>query len=467
MTGEALVSTTDNLKPSSKQQGVKYVSGNDYISSDINADVITRLSVQNALFNRTKTQQMNLIFPNPYTLKVLNPDDEIDEDLSTKMKSMCDAKDVNLWMKMQLTYNDVFEGGAMMSNPVWKYQNNEYTLTELNHLPWQTFASSPGESFVVSSEILTGIGIDDTGQVKFYQKEYDGTINELTNVVMIKNPITQGVAGTPLCVPIVPLINASTFTWNAQMQKVNRVGAPTPFIKITDPQPASAKNGNVSDEEYAQMFLKNLSKDIIMPLRGNMDLVDSHMDDNGSALETSEYLDKLIVDYWSPSGMIQSDGNTLGGNTASELGLLMRYVSSVHEWIENPFEELLQIYLEANGYEGYRVEIEIPEPEIDNTEMDLKKAEIALKAPGAVKANVFLELLGLDQLDELNDKFLSDIALPTANPFGSFQNTEDRPTVKQAEKESEKEQKDIWDVAIEKVSEILEETFEAIEEDEK
>lgn len=454
MTGEALVSTTDNLRPSSKQQGVKYVSDNDYISEDINADVIARLSVQNSLFNRTKTQQMNLIFPNPYALKVLDPDGEIDEDLGTKMKSMCDSKAVNLWLKMQLTYNDVFEGGAMIANPVWKYLNNEYTLTELNHLPWQTFASSPGEMFVVSSEILTGIGVDETDKVKFYQGGHDGTINELTNVVMIKNPITQGVAGTPLCLPIVPLINASTFSWNAQLQKVNRVGAPTPFLKITDPQPASAKNGEVSDEKYAEMFLQNLSKDIIMPLRGNMELVDSHMGDNGSALETAEYLNKLIIDYWSPSGMIQQEGNTIGGSSASELGLLMRYVSSVHEWIENPFEELLQVYLDANGYEGYRVVIEIPEPEIDNTELDLKRAEIALKRPDKVKANDWRALLGWDALEELKDQWLGEV--PTqSTPFTAFTNTEEKPTVLQAEKKSEDEQKDAWDIVIDDVLDAI------------
>ena len=476
MTGEALVSTTDTLKPSSVQQGVKYVSDNDYISSDINADVITRLSVQNALFNRAKTQQMNLIFPNPYTLKVFDQDDEIDEDLSTEMKSMCDAKDVNLWMKMQLTYNDVFEGGAMISNPVWKYENNTYTLTELNHLPWQTFASSPGESFVVASEILTGIGIDDTGQVKFYQKEYDGTINELTNVVMIKNPITQGVAGTPLCVPIVPLINASTFSWNAQMQKVNRVGAPTPFLSVEGGKPGSTANGGLSDEDYAQMFLKNYSKDILMPIRGDtMELVDGHMDDNGSALETLEYLNKQIIDYWSPSSMIQKDGNSIGGSDAGALGLLMRYVSSVHEWIENPFEELLQIYLDANGYEGYRVEIEIPEPEIDNTKQDLDKIQRAgLYARDHVQANELRGWFGLDPLEEFEGKFIADLdttdlrkVQPELEPSSAFQNTEDRPTVKQAEKGSEKGQKDVWDVALDKASEILEDAFEEIEEGEE
>jgi len=463
MTDEALVSTSDNLKPSSVQQGVKYVGGEtDYISEDIDAEAIIRYAVQNFQFARTKSQQMNLIFPNPYTLKVFDPDGEIDEGLGTKMKSMCDAKDVNLWLKMQLTYSDAFDGGAMIANPVWKYLNNEYRLTELNHLPWETFASSPGEPFAVSSEILTGIGVDDSGKVRFFQNDLDGMAQELTNVIMIKNPMAKGVAGTPLCLPILPLISGSKFAMNAQMQKVNRVGAPTPFVKITDPQPATAKNGNVSDEEYAQMFLQNYSKDILMPLRGNMELVDSHMEDNGSALETIDYLDKKIIDFWSPSSMIQKDGNTIGGSDAGALGLLMRYVSSVHEWIENPFEELLQVYLDANGYEGYKVVIEIPEPEIDNTEQDLKKAELMIKSPTEFKKNELRRLLGEDELEEFKDKFME--AKAQSSPFDSFTNTEEKPTVLQAEKKSEDEQKDIWDVAIDKVSEILEDTYEELEE---
>jgi len=367
---------------------------------------------------------------------------------------MCDAKSVNLWMKMQLTYSDVFEGGAMIANPVWKYLNNEYTLTELNHLPWETFASSPCEPFVVSSEILTGIGVVDSGEVKFYQNDLDGIAQELTNVVMIKNPMAKGVAGTPLCLPILPLISGSKFALNAQMQKVNRVGAPTPFIKITDPKPRSKANGNVSDEEYAQMFLENYSKDILMPLRGNMELVDSYMEDNGSALETIDYFDKMIVDYWSPSSMIQKDGNTIGGSDSGALGLLMRYVSSVHEWIENPYEELLQPYLDANGYEGYRVVIEIPEPEIDNTELDLKRAEIALKRPDKVKANDWRALLGWDALEELKDQWLGE-APTQSTPFTAFTNTEEKPTILQAEKKSEDEQKDAWDIVIDDVLDAI------------
>ena len=452
MNGEALVKS-DNYKPSNTPQGVKYVGGDtDYISTDIDAESIVRLSVQNFLFARTKSQQMNLIFPNPYTLTVYDANNDIDEDVSQDMRNMCSAKDVNLWMKMQLCYSDVFEGGAMISNPVWKYDGGVYTLTELNHLPWESFDCSPGEAFKVQSEILQGIGINANGEIKFYQNNIDGQPVELTNVIMIKNPMAKGVAGTPLCLPIIPLISGSTFSLNAQTQKVNRVGAPTPFLKITEPQPASAKNGMVSDEEYAQMFLKNYSKDILMPLRGNMELVDSHMEDNGSALETIEYFNKQIIGYFSPSSMIQSDGNSIGGNDASELGLLMRYVSSVHEWIENPFEELLQIYLDVNGYEGFSVEIEIPEPEIDNTEQDLKKADAMTKRPTEFYKNEYRSLLGQDELEEFEGQFME----AASSPFTSFENSQARPTPKEAEKESEEEQKDIWEEAFKKAAKLLE-----------
>jgi len=238
------------------------------------------------------------------------------------------------------------------------------------------------------------------------------------------------------------------------MQKVNRIGAPTPFLSVDGGKPGSTANGNVSDEKYAEMFLQNYSKDILMPIRGeSMELVDGHMDDNGSALETIEYLNKQIIDYWSPSGMIQQEGNTIGGSSASELGLLMRYVSSVHEWIENPFEELLQVYLDANGYEGYRVVIEIPEPEIDNTEQDLKKAELMIKSPTEFKKNELRLLLGEDELEEFEGQFME--APAQSSPFGSFTNTEEKPTVLQAEKKSEDDQKDAWDIVIDEVLDAI------------
>lgn len=445
MTGEALTSTTDNLKPSSKVQGVAYVGGNEsYISEDIDVDVIQRYDKQNYFYGRSKKNQHNLIFPNPYILTAHDPDGEIDEDVTADMINMCSSKAVNLWLKMQMAYDDAFDYGPALFNPVWQYQDGVYTLTELNHLPAPTFDSSPGGAYKVSSELLPGIGIDDKGIIHFWQNNLDGKPEELTNIVMIKDPMGSGVTGTPLSLPILPLIAGAKFALNSQMQKVNRVGAPTPFIRLNQPKPASAANDNMSDVDYAQVWLKNFSKDVLMPLRENMEIVDSYMDDNGSALETIEYLDKMMVDYWSPASMIAKDGTLIGGSSSSELGLLMRYISSVHEWLENAFEELLQVYLDANGYEGYTVSIEIPEPEIDTTEIDMKKAEIAINYPGIVKANAILKWLDLPEDESLEDKYISDLAAPIT----PFMNTAEKPTPKQAEKESEKEQKTAWDTVI-------------------
>lgn len=457
MTGEALTSTTDNLKPSSKVQGVAYVGGNEsYISEDIDVEVIQRYDKQNYFYGRSKKNQHNLIFPNPYVLTAHDPDGEIDEDVTADMIKMCSSKDVNLWLKMQMAYDDAFDYGPALFNPVWKYKEGTYTLSELNHLPAPTFDSSPGGAYKVSSELLPGIGIDEKGQIHFWQNNLDGQPVELTNIVMIKDPMGSGVTGTPLSLPILPLIAGAKFAMNSQMQKVNRVGAPTPFIRLNQPKPASAANDMMSDVDYAQVWLKNFSKDILMPLRENMEIVDSYMPDNGSAIETIEYLDKMMVDYWSPSSMIAKDGTLIGGSSASELGLLMRYISSVHEWLENAFEELMQVYLDANGYEGYTVRIEIPEPEIDTTELDLKRAEIAKNHPDRVKANEWRLLMGWDELEELKDEWLGT----AASPVTPFMNTAEKPTPKQAEKESEKEQKDAWRV-------VTDEVLDAITEDEE
>lgn len=460
--------TSDKPGKVSVPQGTMYVADTEnYISDDIDAETIKKYAVQNFLFVRTKSQQMNLIFPNPYSLTVYDAEGEIDEDVTKDMVKMCEAKDVNLWLKMQLTYSDVFEGGAMLANPVWKYENNVYTLKELRRLPWETFACDPNGSFKVSGEILSGVVIDDAGKIHFYQQDLSGQAVELHNIIMIKNPTTTGVAGTPLCLPIIPLISGSKFALNAQMQKVNRIGAPTPFLSVEDGKPGTPANGNLSDEDYAQLFLKNYSKDILMPIRGeSMELVDGHMDDNGSAIETIEYFNKQIIDFWSPSSMIRAEGNTIGGSDAGALGLLMRYISSVHEWIENPYEELLQTYLDVNGYEGYRVEIEIPAPEIDTTDTDLTKIQRAgLYARDQVYANEFREWFGLNPLEEFEGKFIADldtqdlrkIQSSSEQSLETFTNTEDKPTPKQAEKKSEEEQKDAWDVALDEVLDAIEE----------
>jgi hypothetical protein len=444
---------------SKQKQGVTYVTHTGtYNSPELCAETIADYSQTNIFYNKVKNSQRHLIFPKPPEITVTDVDGEVDEELSARLKQISSSKEVNLWAQMQTAWGDVFDYGASLKNPVWGYQGNEYLLKELRHLPAQSFGTIPTADLLVAGEILEGIGVDRiTGELRYFQEDYNGQTKEVRNVFMVKDPLSQHVAGTPISYPILPILGAIKFSLNAQMQKVNRIGAPVPWVKINEPQPANQQNGYVSDEEYAQMFLQNASKDVSMPLRDNMELVDPYQGESGSAMETLEFLNKLVADYWSPSSLISKDGTLLGGSSASEMGLLMRYVSSVHEWLENAFEELLQPYLDANGYEGYSIDIEIPEPEIDTSELDRQRAETAgQNCPGGIRANEFRAWLGLPEDENLEGMYLSDLQPQQAQGMSALMNTDEKPTPRQAEKMSEKEQKDIW-------REVAEDILEAVE----
>jgi hypothetical protein len=447
----------------SAKQGVVYVThSGTYTTPELSAEKIADYSYSNNFYNKVKNEQRNLLFSDPPTITVYDENGEAAEDETTRLREMCLSKSVNLWAKIQMGWGSVFDYGAGIFNPIWGYQENEYILKELRHLPAESFGAIPTADLVVAGDILEGIGVDRSGKVRFFQEDYNGQVKELTNIWMLKDPLSSYVAGRPISLPILPIIGAIKFSLNSQMQKVNRIGAPVPWVKINDPQPAAQGNGYVSDEEYAQMFLQNASKDVTMPLRDNMEIVDPYQNESGSALETLDFLTKLIADYWSPASLISKDGTMIGGSSASEMGLLLRYVSSVHEWLEDAFEELLQPYLDANGYEGYSIDVDIPLPEVDKSELNIKRAAIAKSVPYAIKANEYREMLGLPADEELEGVYLSDIQPePAQAPGGMSQlmNTEGKPTPRQAEKMSEKEQKDIW-------REVAEDILEAVEEEE-
>jgi hypothetical protein len=344
---------------------------------------------------------------------------------------MCEKKDVSLWAKMKMTYADIFKFGMAFLNDVWDYEESTYTLQKLRRLPPWSFREEPSIEFLYSSGILPGVVVDKKGVVRYFQDQEDGE-KELKSIYTITEPTSTRLGGTPLALPIIPLVNMLKFNWTAQMQKINRVGAPSIFIKVTKPKPA--KGSNLSDVDYAKFVLQNWGKNNALQLRENMEVITLDASDNTSALDTIEALNNLIIDYFSPVAFTPKEGSLISNSGDTDFELLQAYIRGVHLWVEDAFEALLEKYLIGNGYEGYTVSIEIPNPSIDKTELQIKKA----KALYETQCATLEEIREVMELEELSEEMLKEIQEARAAPQQEFMQKEGK-TTRADEKEQEEE----------------------------
>jgi len=403
-----------------KESGVVFIAstGNYFTAPEITADIIRDFQDNVAGLAQ---KQNNLIFGDKYQLEILDKDGNQDEELELEMTRMCDATDVQLWSKIQIARDERFWYGPGLFNDVWEYVDNTYTLTKLRHLPSHSFDTAPlTNDGLIYSQLLQGILLVND-EIEYWQLQDDtGTPVKVENVFMVKDPTSTELAGTPIITPIIPIISMLKFVWDTQMQQANRTGAKILFIKVTDPQPASTLNNNVGDMDAAKDILKNWGKNTAFPLRGNMEIIDPQIKDDSNNLEIIEALNQMLIDYVSPINLITAgnDSARLGGSDSQRMEMLLRWIKSEHSTYEDRFSELLQIYLDANGYVDYTVHLHIPTPEIDSSEIDLKRAEAGGKLQ-ALTINEIRVLLGEEELSDEDLVVLKEYyeSIQPASPF--------------------------------------------------
>ena len=437
---------------SGKESGTIYISSEgDYFSEpDIDADLIRDLK-SNIYLAGIIRKEILLVFSDKYTIEIKDKAGDVDEDLGKVMMTMCDAPDVKLWSSMQKAYADIFPYGPAIFNPVWGYEGTDYVLKKLRSLPAYTFKDAPCTDYSTQGEILQGIVLNDKNEIEYHQVDNDGVIQKLENVFVVKDPTAPEIAGKSVILPLIPMIAMIKFGWKAQMQQVNRVGAKVIFLKITEPQEASALNGNVSDEAYGREILQKWGKDLPYILRGNMEIIDPHIKDDSNNLEIINALHSTLIDFISPSSLILGKGGLIGSSDKHREQVRSKYIEGIHTWLESAFETLLQQYLDYNNYEGYTVKIRIPSPGIDKSDLKAKQADLLSKTQSGFK-NEMRALLNQPELDEEGLKKLKeelDLFGPPAGGGGMFEEGtqfDTKPkTVRQVEKTLEQKLEAIAD----------------------
>lgn len=434
----------DTSVTNTREEGDIYLAstGEYYVAPEITPQKIFDLN-DNVYARGLMMKQRNMLFSDKFTLSVLDASGNQDEKLEAMMMQMCDAPDVALWARIQMAWVDEFRFGCSINNEVWDWVENTYTLIKLRHLPAHSFNAVPFDyEDSVYSQLLPGIVLGKDNEIEFWQTagEYETPV-QIKSATIYKNPTSEEIGGTSILLPLIPIINMLSYTWKTQMQQVNRVGAKLLFLKITDPKPASSLNDGVSDLEAGRLILKYWGKNNSYALRGNMELIDPKIKDDSNNLEVVEALNQMLIDYTTSIDLLTQgkDGARLGGSDTQRMLMVVRNIKSVYIGLEDWSSVILQKYLDVNGFDGYTVRVEIPKPEIDTSELDIKRAEEG-RAGKVLKQNELRVLLGHE---ELTDEELEELAEfyashAPAMPFGAPQ--QGNQSLKEGEDEDEDEE---------------------------
>lgn len=400
---------TKTAAPNTGREGAVYLTstGSPYKPPSVTAYKLKEYS-KNFYGAGIAKKLIALFFGDRYEIEVTNDKGEKDEELSKEVYNMASAREVSLFSKMKTGWTDRFWLGMGFFNPVWEEAGPGWILKELRRLPPESFApaaqdlgiATVGQEAAVSGNILRGVvAMPESagGAIRYFQTGASAVQHELKQIYVIKDSTAPDVAGEPEILPVVPVITMLDFAWKAQMQKNNRIAAPILILRIV--------NAKGDDVKYGEKLIKNWGKDTAFLLRSNMEIVDFNPADSDTALTTIEKLTEMIIDYWVPTNLLSKNGQLIGGNSNSDLSLLYSFIAGVHREIEAEWEPLLQIYLDANGYENYRVKIKIPDPEIDDSAIQLEQAKVGaetgLLTDNEVRTRLGAEEMTPEELEEL------------------------------------------------------------------
>lgn len=371
-----------------QEQGIIYISsatGNIYKSPKITIAKIREM-LQNPYIVSKLEKRSITYFPERVQIEVYDPKQELAPDETKILQNMCEAEDVQLSSKVIQGDHNAYAYGIGIYNPVWVRKGGRIYLQKLRHLPAWSFDTRPTAtaSTEVWSMLLQGIILGADGTPEYWQRKNSTTTETelITNVMIVKDPKDESLAGDSDLIPLVSTIEMIKFVLNTEMQVINRVGAPIFFVKITNPRSEDdpACDG-VSDVDFANLIIRNASKDNAYVLRDNMDVVPIPFDPKKDNLATESTLKAIIDDYFSISNQISKNGTLIGGSAIPEFQLLMQAIKGRHNWLLAPFESMLNQYFVLNGYpEGWTVKLTIPLWEEDKTELQLKVAEFLYKS---------------------------------------------------------------------------------------
>jgi len=415
-------SYSSKKSPITQAEGVAYVflSGNNleisWENPEIDIETMEKLRA-NEEAESLQLNLSNLIFPSePPIITVLDKDEKDQDEIAARLRQMCERPEVSFFNQMKNYMIDSCYGCYFYSLGISQADDGFIELTEFRDLPAASFSRVWNISGVEKGRavLFPGVVRQDDGKIHYYQADEDGQPQELHNCSHMKPPGRDfDLCGKPLFYSLVPVFNRSSFSWLALMQTVNRAGAPSIFIKITNP--------TAKDFGLAKKILQNYSKNNQFSVPGNFEIIEIGKDPNDIALKAIEAINNKLSAHFSPSRFVATDGNLIGGSDQAKADLLVKFIMGFQQIIVDNFKPILQSILEYNGYLDYKVSIMFPKPEFKDGTLDYNRAKDAAEKK-AISRNEYRLKMGFEpatdeDLDTFADEWKSeDPILPNVQP---------------------------------------------------
>jgi hypothetical protein len=418
-------------------EGVAYVflNGNDEINvswenTDVTAETMEKLR-GNEEAESLQINLSNLIFSeDDPIISVLDTEENDQDEIAARLRQMCERPEVAFFDQMKNYLIDSCFGCYVGSIGLSSTQDGFIELTEFRDLPSASFTRVP---FSVNdtyghAALFPGIIRDKEGKIHYWQIQEDGEPKELKNCFHLKPPGRDfDLCGKPLFYSLVPVFNRANFAWIALMQTVNRVGAPSIFIRVTNP--------TQKDMELAKKILQNYSKNNQFTIPANFEIIEIGKGASDISLKAIEIINNKLTGHFSPSKFVSTDGNLIGGSDEAKAQLLGAFIMGFRQTIADRFTPILQRILEYNGYLDYKVKISFPKFEFKNSVLDLEKAKDAADRK-VISRNEYRLKAGWEpateeDLDEIYDEWKSAVPIiPTGEEplIGSETNSSESPT---------------------------------------
>jgi hypothetical protein len=360
------------------------------------------------------------------------PDEDKDKDLKIKLEEI-ERRIKTTIMCSQAMY-DVITYGSALFELTWKEDEDGYVVPDVvQRLPAQSFRQAPAGAIgdrtkYVVGNILKGIVYNKAEKsYEYYQLQdpYGSTGVPVQipseQLIHIKDTRSAYVDGEPYLAGITSTISQLEFVRKRVMQTVTRIGSPKQIATVGIPPsylkaleanqiPMSVTSavpgatGTAADTmltdlwDMARVIVENQNSDIAVAVPEGIKLEWERPSIPFNPTEIDAYLIKEAIYHIFPRDILEVAAQAISTTSSPLLELLKMMVQGWQSLCTTQFEsQLWNKFLELNGFEGYRIEIDwaslIPPDQQKIESLAIQKFNMHLITLNEARAEIGLPVL--------------------------------------------------------------------------
>jgi len=364
------------------------------------------------------------VYPGYPELWVTDANGETDDKLTLQLK--LDFDRLNCYDLMQHVIPDKDGFGCCIMSIGTEKQGNDYRLSEIRHLPPETFRRRAPDGLynVIPNPLVPGISFDVNGDISVWQTHpVNGLQTKLDNVRIIRDAGTPFPTGRAYMYPVYFVLSLIDFALKAEEQQVNRIGAPMLLMKISDEADGDAATAL---QEWGSNFLRKWGKDTAAVLPQGLEFPTYTITESTTAKEFVAQCVEWIRSYTNPMSDMTQTGN-LGASDAGRMEMWTNFIAAEQAIAESWLEEAFDWCLAANGYVGYETHIRLKRPSVDKSALKLQYLAQAFNSKSITTEEIRDNMTDVLELKEWSDELALDLKnqYPATTTMSLFGNTVD------------------------------------------